>query len=452
MSDYRYLEVLKLAAPETIVVLSALLVLAVDLVVLRGVEMRSRVAMGALLGVAGCVGAAVWLLAFPHSGALAGDVLVADPLSSVLKVSILALTVFSILLMPGNTFTSHIGEYFALMLMGTAAMMFLVSAGNLLMIFLALEGTSLALYVLAAFHKRSAKSAEAALKYFLFGGMSAAFTLFGLSLVYGFSGAITTSGVSRAMVTGPMDPLLILGLVMTVIGFGFKVAAAPFHLWAPDAYEGAPIPSAALIASGSKVAGFFILAKLLVQGFAGAEGSADWGAGRQGWIPLVAALAFVSLILGNLVALRQTSVRRLLAWSAVAHAGYTLLGILPANQHGLAALIYYSVTYGLTAVGAFGVVAIVQEQRGSDKLSDFARPGPPLATGVRLHAGVHALAGGDPAPGWVFRQVHSVCRRTVARKGFAVAGAAGDRDERGVALLLLAGVEADLGERTGFGG
>src|SRR5207249_4207149 len=168
-----------------------------------------------------------------------------------------------------------------------------------------------------------------------------------------------------------LDPLLIVAIVMTVIGFGFKVAAVPFHLWAPDAYEGAPTPSAAFIASGSKVASFFIFAKVMMLGFAGAEGSGSFRGYAAGWIPVVAIVAAASMVLGNLAAIVQSSVRRLLAYSAIAHAGYMLLGVLSHSGPSLASLIYYALTYGLTTLGAFGVVSVVQERTGGDRLSDF---------------------------------------------------------------------------------
>jgi NADH-quinone oxidoreductase subunit N len=159
---------------------------------------------------------------------------------------------------------------------------------------------------------------------------------------------------------------------MTVIGFGFKVAAVPFHLWAPDAYQGAPTPSAAFIASGSKVASFFIFAKVMMIGFAGAEGSGAWRDYLAGWVPVIAVVAGLSMILGNLVAIVQSSAKRLLAYSAIAHAGYMLLGVLSHNGQSLASLIYYAVTYGLTTIGAFGVVAVVEDRAGDDRLSSFA--------------------------------------------------------------------------------
>jgi NADH-quinone oxidoreductase subunit N len=167
--------------------------------------------------------------------------------------------------------------------------------------------------------------------------------------------------------------LLLVAMLMIVAGFGFKVAAVPFHLWAPDAYEGAPLPSAALIASGSKVASFFILAKVMMLGFAGAEGSAAWSGFARGWVPVLAVVAALSVIVGNLAAIAQSSVRRMLAYSAVAHAGYALVGVL-ANQksEGMASVLYYVTTYAITTVGVFAIVGIVQERTGSDKLSAFA--------------------------------------------------------------------------------
>src|SRR5436190_13806296 len=205
-------------------------------------------------------------------------------------------------------------------------MMLLISSDNLLLIFVALELTSLPLYALTAFNKSDVKSSEAGLKYFLFGSMAAAFTLFGLSLLYGISGEITLQGLS-AKLTGDPEPVFYVALVMTAIGFAFKVAAAPFHFWAPDAYQGAPTPVASFIASGSKVASFFVLARVLMAGFEGTGGSAAWREFIPGWIPIIATLAVASMLLGNVAAMAQSSVKRLLAYSAVAHAGYALIAI-----------------------------------------------------------------------------------------------------------------------------
>jgi NADH-quinone oxidoreductase subunit N len=369
-----YLDLFKLAVPETIIVVTALVVLAADLVALREVELRFRFIIGGMIACVGCAGAIVWMLiSHTHANAF-GGMLVVDPLTQLVKIALLALTIFTILLSLDADFTAHVGEYLALILLAAVGMMFLVSAEDILMIFIALELTSLSLYILAAFNKRDIKSAEASLKYFLFGGMSAAFTLFGLSLVYGLSGSTNLPEIAAALAGKGLDPLLVVAIVMVVIGFGFKVAAVPFHLWAPDVYQGAPTPSAAFIASGSKVASFFIFAKVLAVGFAekSIEGSGAWHSYAAGWIPVVAIVAALSIVLGNLVAIVQTSVRRLIAYSAIAHAGYMLLAIVSNNEQSLASLIYYAVTYGLTTIGAFGVVAVVEQGTGGEKLSDFA--------------------------------------------------------------------------------
>ncbi len=400
MNGFSYLELLRLATPEAILVLTVLAVLATDLLVLRGLELRVRLLVAAMVACAGCAAAMGWMLALPQQAAGFEGMWVVDPLTQLVKVALLVLTIFAILLSVDSEFTPHVGEYLALILLAVVGMMFLVSSEDLLMIFVSLELTSLCLYILTAFNKRNPTSAEAALKYYLFGGMSAAFTLFGLSLLYGFSGA-TNLGQVAAAIQGPrLDPLLAVAIVMTVIGFGFKVAAVPFHLWAPDAYQGAPAPSAALIASGSKVASFFILARVVMVGLKGAEGSAAANAYLPGWVPVLAVLAVASMLLGNLAAIVQSSVRRLLAYSAIAHAGYALLGILPHAQQGVAALVYYVTTYGLATLGAFGVVSVVEAKAGGNRMGDFiglSRRAPLLSMCMAVFmlslAGIPPLAG-----------------------------------------------------------
>ncbi|MBM3880162.1 MAG: NADH-quinone oxidoreductase subunit N [Verrucomicrobia bacterium] len=405
MSTVDYLELLKLAAPETIVVAAAVAVLFVDLVIMRDEPMRHRLLIGGAVTGLGCLVALLWLAKVPVHAAVLGGVLVVDPLTQWVKGIVLVLTLCTAALSLHAKFTEHVGEYFTLVLLATCGMMFLVSSDDLLTIFVSLELTSLCLYILTAFSKRDRSSAEAGLKYFLFGGMAAAFTLYGLSLVYGLAGTTNLRAAAAALAGQGLTPLLAVALIMVVIGFGFKVAAVPFHLWAPDAYQGAPTPAAALIASGSKVASFFVLAKVLMLGFAGVEGSGAWRQFSAGWAPLLATLAVVSMLLGNLAALAQRRVKRLLAYSAIAHAGYLLLGLLAlANSDGrpeaLAALVYYLATYGLTTVGAFGVLGVLERVNGSDRLEDFiglSRRAPGLALCLVVFllslAGIPPLAG-----------------------------------------------------------
>ncbi|MBI4661050.1 MAG: NADH-quinone oxidoreductase subunit N [Verrucomicrobia bacterium] len=386
--------------PETILVIAALAVLAADLLVMREEPVRHRFVVAAAISCVGCCAGLFWMFNIEQHASVLNGMLVVDPLTRLMKAALLALTVFTVLVSVERDFTAHVGEYCALILLATIGMMFLVSSEELLMIFLSLELTSLSLYILAAFNKRELKSAEAALKYFLFGGTAAAFALYGLSLIYGLSGATNLREIAKALSGQALDPLLICAIVMTVIGFGFKVAAVPFHLWAPDAYQGAPTPSAAFIASGSKVASFFIFAKVMMLGFAGVEGSAVWRGMISGWVPAIALLAALSMIFGNLAAIAQKNVKRLLAYSAIAHAGYALLGVLTDNAQGVASLVYYVITYALTVLGAFGVVAVVEEFSGDSQFGNFAglaRRAPCLAFCMMIFmlslAGIPPLAG-----------------------------------------------------------
>jgi len=253
---------------------------------------------------------------------------------------------------------------------------------------------------MAAFDKTDVGSAEAGLKYFLFGSTSSAFTLFGISLIYGMSGATGLAAISNKLATTSVQPLLAVGIVMTLVGFAFKIAAAPFHLWAPDAYQGAPVPSAAFIASGSKVASFVVLGKIVLIGFAPLHGSAGWHSMVAGWSPVLAALAALSIIIGNLVALAQSNIRRLLAYSAVAHAGYTLIGFVAGDREGFSAALFYTTVYAVTLVGAFGVVGVVRRETGGDNFSNFcglASRSPVLAGCMAVFmlslAGIPPLAG-----------------------------------------------------------
>jgi NADH-quinone oxidoreductase subunit N len=396
-----YLELLKLALPETAVVIAAFAVILVDFMALRGQPVRLRMTLVGAFAAVGCAAAIALMLVGHLHGRTADGMLVVDELTQAVKIGLLLLTIFTVLISTDSDFTEHVGEYFALILLATVGFMFLVSTENLLMLFVALELASLSLYVLAAFNKRNPCSAEAGLKYFLFGGMAAACTLFGLSLVYGLSGSLNLTDIAIGLrFKGGFDPLIIVALVMTLAGFGFKIAAVPFHLWAPDAYQGAPTPSAALIASASKLGSFLILGKLLLIGFAGLEGSAAWRNFAAGWMPMLALLAMFSMVLGNLAAIVQNNVRRLLAYSAIAHGGYALVGLLAANREGAAAVLFYMFTYGLTVIGAFGVITVVEQHAGGARLEHFnglSRRSPVLALSLLIFllslAGIPPLAG-----------------------------------------------------------
>src|SRR5438046_7838449 len=361
-----YLELLKLAAPEAIVVVAALAVLTIGLTTARTLVLGPIVAV---FGVALAIGAVLML---PSHANLFGGMLVISPLNSLFKIICLALALATVPLVSSEKALPNPGEYIAVLLLGSVGLMLLVGSEELLMIFIGLELLGLSLYVLAAFDKADVHSAEAGLKYFLFGSTASAFTLFGISLIYGMSGTTALAAIGQKLAGAPVQPLLAVGIVMTLIGFAFKIAAAPFHLWAPYAYQGAPIPSAAFIASGSKVASFVVLGKIVLVGFGPLHGSSGWHSMVAGWSPVLAMLAALSIVIGNLVALAQINVRRLLAYSAVAHAGYTLLGLVAGSRDGFSATLFYTAIYAITLVGAFGVVAVVRSETGGDDLENFS--------------------------------------------------------------------------------
>src|SRR5713101_7206426 len=361
-----YLEFLKLASPEALVVLTALSVLAIGLASARTSAFCS---FFAALGLVIAIGA-VFLL--PQNATLFVGMLVISPLTSLFKIICISLAFFTVLLSRTDGASRNHGEYLAMLLLATIGLMLLVGSEELLMIFIGLELTGLSLYVMTAFNKSDVRSAEAGLKYFLFGSTASAFTLFGISFIYGMSGTTSLAAIGQKLTTASAQPLLAVGIIMTLIGFAFKIAAAPFHLWAPDVYQGAPVPSAAFIASGSKVASFVVLGKIVLVGFGPMHGSAAWHAMVAGWSPVLAVLAALSIVIGNLVALAQTNVRRLLAYSAVAHAGYTLLGLVAGGRDGFSATLFYTTVYAFTLNGAFGVVALVRRETGGDDFQNFA--------------------------------------------------------------------------------
>ena len=401
MNSINYGQLLQLAWPEIIVTIAALITLAADLVFFRRSPLRTRFLVAAIIASIGCVGAIFKLLPSSTEGALLGGALLSNPATHLVQIALLVIAILTLFLSVDSTFTDHVGEFVLLILLATTGMMFLVASQDLLVIIISLELLSLSVYILAGFDKRSPRSSEAALKYFLFGGMSAAFMLFGFSLLYGFSNSTNLVQIASAIHAVPLNPLVILAIVTTVIGFGFKIAAAPFHFWAPDVYQGAPTPSAAFIASGSKVASFFIFFQVLVLGFAGAEGSATWHHFQSGWVPVIVIVAVASMLLGNLVAITQTSLRRLLAYSAVAHAGYMLLAFVAHSEQSLAALLYYVATYALATLGIFGILTVTEKQLGNDKISDLAglsRRAPFLSACLFIF--VLSLAGIPPLSGF----------------------------------------------------
>jgi NADH-quinone oxidoreductase subunit N len=356
--------------PEELVIACAFVALILDFAIVRRKSVAVRAAVVGTVACLGCIAAMVWIACWQDYRT--SDMLALTPLTQFMKMVLLALTLVVAVLSFGARFSRHIGEYFALLLLAAAGLMLLITSENLLVIFIALEMLSIPLYVLTAFNKTSGTSAEAALKYFLFGSVAAAFTLFGISLLYGLTDDLQLGSIAEKLRTQPIEPVCYAALVMTLAGFAFKVAVAPFHFWAPDVYQGAPTPIACFVASSSKVASFFVLARIVVDGFGPLHGSAVWQGFQAGWMPLLAVVAVLSMVVGNIAALVQTSVKRLLAYSAIAHGGYALLAFFGNSRQMLPALFFYVITYSLTVLGAFAVVSVVENSGSRDRLTDWA--------------------------------------------------------------------------------
>lgn len=270
-------------------------------------------------------------------------------------------------------------EYYPLILLATCGMMFLAGAEDLIVLFLGLEVMSVAVYVLAGYNRGNASSAEAALKYFLIGAFASGFLLYGIALTYGATGTTNLSLIGAQLAGGQLSLMAGLGLGLLLIGFGFKVAAVPFHMWAPDVYDGAPTPVTAFMATGVKAAAFAALVRVLLEGFP-AAGSV--------WQPVIAGLAIASMIAGNLVALAQRTLKRMLAYSSIAHAGYLLAAVWPGTRLGSGAVLLYLAAYGLTTLASFGLLAALgrhgERSVTYDDIAGLAGSRPWIAFGLSI--------------------------------------------------------------------
>ncbi|HET8650091.1 MAG TPA: NADH-quinone oxidoreductase subunit N [Gemmatimonadales bacterium] len=270
-------------------------------------------------------------------------------------------------------------EYYPLVLLATAGMMFLGGSEDLIVLFLGLEVMSVAVYVLSGFDRRSSFSAEAALKYFLIGAFASGFLLYGIALTYGATGATNFLLVGAQLAGDRLTLLASLGLAMLLIGLGFKIAAVPFHMWAPDVYDGAPTPVTGFMATGVKAAAFLALTRLLMEAFPSAVSL---------WQPVVAILAILTMVVGNLIALAQRSLKRLLAYSSVAHAGYLLVAVWPGTKLGAGAVLMYLVAYGVTTLAAFAILTAMgrggEREVTLDSIAGLAVRRPVLAGGMAL--------------------------------------------------------------------
>lgn len=352
----------------------------------------------------------------PITGAFA-----TDDLTMIARLLLIGAAFLTSLLCLDDLPTAHPAEFYAMILFATTGMCLMVGANELIMAYLAIELTSIPLYLLTGYIRSDNRSAEAGMKYFLFGALSSAILLYGMSLTYGFVasglGGIEAGGnltqferiAELARSGGASSPLLTLALIFILAGLGYKLAIVPFHGWAPDVYQAAPTPITAFISTASKAAGFLLLLRLLSVAFPESIGSVTMGATNLGgWTALLALLALLTLVIGNLAALPQTNVKRLLAWSSIAHAGFLLLGLVAwaaperfDREQGSVAMIYYLIVYTLTNLGAFGaLVAISRAGSGVeiDDLNGLAQRNLPLATLLTIC--VLSLAGIPPLGGF----------------------------------------------------
>lgn len=257
------------------------------------------------------------------------------------------------------------GEYYALMLFATCGMMLMASAGDLITLYLGLELMALSLYILAGFMRKDNRSNEAAIKYLLLGAFSSGIMLYGMSLMYGLSGTTSLGGIHVFLRSADLgNPILFLAVVMLVVSFGFKVAAVPFHMWVPDVYEGAPTSVTAYMSAGPKVAGFAVLLRIFLSTLEPLHVQTTM---------IIAGLALLTMAVGNIMALSQTNIKRMLAYSSIAHAGYALVGLAAGGPEGAASVMVYVCIYALMNIGAFGVVIMLRKAgtRG-EEISDFA--------------------------------------------------------------------------------
>jgi NADH-quinone oxidoreductase subunit N len=330
-------------------------------------ERGERMPIG-IWGIISLLGAAAALMLLWNRNATSFGVIVADNFGIFVSLILVVVGILTIL------FSSQVlerdgippGEYYALLLFGIVGMMMMAVANDLLVIFVALEILSLAVYVLTGIRRDSLPGVEGAFKYFLLGSFSSAFFLYGVAFTYGVTGSTRLDRVGSFLAAQSMSdsPMILLALGLLLVGFGFKISAVPFHMWTPDAYEGAPAVVTGFMSTAVKAAAFASFARVFLSSFE--PFSADWA-------PLMWAIAAATMIVGTVVGVAQTNLKRMLAYSSIAHGGYLLVGLVAANQVGKAAILFYLLAYAVTNLAAFGVIALLgTRDRNNDELRDYA--------------------------------------------------------------------------------
>jgi NADH-quinone oxidoreductase subunit N len=326
-----------------------------------------------IIGLTGAILASVFLWTREITGF---GVIVIDHYTLFFNITICAIGLLTILLSSGSAARDHLpaGEYHALTLFSVAGMMLMGSTKDLLLIFIALEIMSLGVYVMTGLRRASEQGAEAAFKYFVLGGFSSAFFLYGIAFAYAVAGTTKLDELGMRVASSSVAPgiTVVLAMALLLVGFAFKVSAVPFHMWTPDAYEGAPTLVTGFMSTGVKAAAFAAFLRVFLSAFEPLHVQ---------WAPVLSAIAGLTMLLGTIVGVAQSNVKRMLAYSSIAHAGYLLVGLIAANPAGKAAVLFYLVAYGVTNLGAFGVLAALSSaDRPHDDVRDFAglwqdRPG-----------------------------------------------------------------------------
>ncbi len=355
VADFYYL------LPELLLTGGALLVLVVDVLLPR----REWAALGMTLLTLAVTGAAVVGFTGVDTTISAG-LLAIDGFATFFKSIVIVSALLTVLMSPSylRVETVRPGEYYFLILCATLGMLFMASGVDLITLFIGLETMAVSFYILAGYLKPNQRSNEASVKYFLLGGFSLGILLYGMSLLYGETGTTSLAGIAEALAGGERSLTLSLALILLVAGMGFKIAAVPFHMWAPDVYEGAPTPVTAYLSVGSKAASFAMILRIFMEGLPGLV--ADWQV--LFWV-----LAAVTMTVGNIAAISQSNTKRMLAYSSIAHAGYILIGVVAATERGVAAALVYLWVYIFMQLGAFAVVAMLRRQDViGDELKDLS--------------------------------------------------------------------------------
>jgi NADH-quinone oxidoreductase subunit N len=375
---------LTLILPEMIVAIAAVIVMMVD----AFSRPRQRLVTGTLsiLSLLAAAAATIWLwVARPVTTSAFNGMIVLDEFRLSFTVIFLIVAILTLLIATIWIETENLpaGEFHSLLLFATAGMMLMASAGDLVIVFLGLEILSIATYVLAGFRRTDTRSNESSLKYFILGSFASAFLLYGIALIYGATATNTLPGTTNiATIATRLDqslypPLLFAGIAMLLVGFGFKIATAPFHVWTPDVYEGAPTPVTAFMAAGPKAAGFASFMRVFLFGFPIVTAAASTaGFAHTAWVGALAIMAALTMTIGNVVAIVQNNVKRMLAYSSIAHAGYALVGFVaagaatdPAERNAaVTAVVFYLLTYAVMNMGAFAIVTIIA--RKGDQRND----------------------------------------------------------------------------------